>query len=61
MIELQKIFNIWSKDFKMQLSVEKSKVVSAGGQVGDLWPVFGYEVDPEMLLEQQLKYRCRDI
>ena len=23
MIELQKIFNIWSKDFKMQLSVEE--------------------------------------
>ena len=31
--------------------------MSAVGQVGDLWPVFGYEVDPEMLLEQQLKYK----
>ena len=41
MIRLHKIFNICSKDFRIQLSAEKSKVVSADGRLGDLWPVFG--------------------
>lgn len=57
MINLHRIFNIWAKDFKMQMSAEKSKVVSTEGQIGDLWPVFGDQEEPELHLEQQLQYR----
>lgn len=57
MIELHKAFNLWAKDFEMEMSTEKSKVVSASGHVGDFWPVFGDMADPEMYLEQQIQYR----
>ena len=57
MMELHKIFNKWTKNFKMQMSIEKSKVVSTDGHEGTLWPILGDAVDPEAYVMQQLKYK----